>query len=400
MSTTMHLGVALMIMAGCGQQGAAPREDPSAEEDLRQPDELDGSSSSKRSSNETELLRLSTKAVERSGIRIAEVELDHLSNEVEAPAEIQLPHESVAHISPLVSGRLGDVRVHRGDPVKAGQVLAVMSSVELGEARARLAKAQALMEVAKSGFDRQKRLRDEGIAAERAVIEAQAKQREAQAERDAAKAYLAVFRAGGGIGPDMPLKSPIDGRVIEVHAVRGETVGPDSKLFIVANLSKVIAVGKVYEQDLANIKVGMEAKLTLRAYPDRVFEGEVTFVPCALDTETRSLDVRVELDNSEGILRRGLFGTLKLIGARGEDAGLGRQVPVISEEAVQSIGDRALAFVPTAEKGVFRPVTVTVGAASGGRVEILSGLARGDRVVVEGAFVLKSHLLRGELEEK
>ena len=111
-------------------------------------------------------------------------------------------------------------------------------SVELGLARAELARASAVRETAETDLERQQRLRDEGIGSERSLLEAQRAYDEADAARDAARARIRIFGVRGGSGSDMSLTSPIDGVVIARHATRGENVSPDDTLFVIADPSR------------------------------------------------------------------------------------------------------------------------------------------------------------------
>ncbi|MBW1831499.1 MAG: efflux RND transporter periplasmic adaptor subunit, partial [Deltaproteobacteria bacterium] len=114
-----------------------------------------------------------------------------------------------------------------------------------------------------------------------------------------------------------------------------------------------------------------------------------------LDPHTRTLDVRVELDNPDGTLRPGLFGRISL--SRDHDSA--EEVPVIPQSAVQRIDGRTMVFVATDEVGVFVPTFVTLGARARGKVEVRDGVVEGDQVVVSGAFTLKSELLSGQISE-
>jgi len=279
-----------------------------------------------------------------------------------------------------------------GDRVEAETHLARLRSVELGQARAELSRTTSLRDVAEQNRDRQRRLREEGISSERSLLEAELAYEQADAERDAARSRLRVFGLRGGSGPDMTLESPIAGVVVERHATRGENVSPDDTLFIVADLSRVWVIGRVYEQQVAQVAPGMNATLTLNAYPGRTWTGTVDFVGATLDESTRTLPIRVEIDNPDGLLRPGLFGSLRL--ASGQPTSTSVVVPL---SAVQTLDNRTVVFVPGDEDGEFAAHPVTTGRENTRQVEVLAGLEPGVRIVVEGAFILKSELMRGEL---
>jgi cobalt-zinc-cadmium efflux system membrane fusion protein len=341
---------------------------------------------------EERVVRISPEALSRNGIRLGTAEAGVLTGAFEVPAEVQLNPDRVAHISPLVEGQLLSVDVTLGDQVEAETQLARLRSVELGQARAELSRTTSLRDVAEQNRDRQRRLREEGISSERSLLEAELAYEQADAERDAARSRLRVFGLRGGSGPDMTLESPIAGVVVERHATRGENVSPDDTLFIVADLSRVWVIGRVYEQQVAQVASGMTATLTLNAYPGRTWTGTVDFVGATLDESTRTLPIRVEIDNPDGLLRPGLFGSLRL--ASGQPTSTSVVVPL---SAVQTVDNRTVVFVPGHEDGEFAAHAVTTGRENTRQVEVLEGLDPGARIVVEGAFILKSELMRGEL---
>lgn len=336
-------------------------------------------------------VRLSAAALERSGIELALALGGRIGEAVVIPAEVQLDPGRVAHISPLVDGQLSSVEVALGDDVTAGQDLARLRSVVLGQARAELRRTQALLRVAEKTLAREVRLRAEGINAERKLIEAQLAHEQAKAEHEAARSRLSVFGVRGGAGPSLSLDSPIAGRIVERHATRGENVSSEDTLFVVADLSRVWVIGRVYERQIPKVQEGMRARVTLDAYPGRSWAGQVDYVGATLDPLTRSLPLRVEVDNPQGRLRPGLFGRIHVAEGAGGDGVL------VPEDALQSVGGRTVVFVPGAEEGIFVARPVTVSRRGSREVEIARGLEAGERIVVRGAFVLKSELMRGAL---
>ncbi|GAB4530208.1 MAG: efflux RND transporter periplasmic adaptor subunit [Haliangiales bacterium] len=338
------------------------------------------------------VVRVSQAAIERSGIRVAEVLAVPAAGGIEVPAEIQAEPDRLAHVSSVVSGQIARVSAAVGDRVKPGQTLAVIRSVALGQARAQAARARADIEVAQSNFRRQQELKREGIGAERHFLEAQAALRRAQAEQSAAEQALEVYGRGGQ-GSEITIKSPIAGRVIARHATVGEVVDPSDTLFEITDITRVWAVGRVYQQNAGQVREGASAVLTLQAHPGRSFSGNLDYVAPALDERTRTLPVRVNLDNPDGTLRPGLFGTLSISPSDVAD----ETVAAVAVSAVQRLGDDTIVFVPGAEAGEFRAVPVVTETYSGELVRVKLGLSAGDRYVVDGAFVLKSELSRGEL---
>ncbi len=339
------------------------------------------------------VVALSDIAILRSGIRVAAAATAVLEDAVELPAEVQFDPDLMAHVSTLVDGQLVSVAVTQGDRVDAGQELATFRSVALGQARADLNRADAIRDVANRTLDRQRRLRDDGISSERSLIEAQLAADEADADVGAARSRLRVFGVRGGSGGDMPLTSPIAGEIIERHATRGENVASEDTLFVVADTSAVWVIGRVYEQQVPRVARDMEAVLTLSAYPGREWRGSVDYLGAALDESSRTLPARVELPNTDGVLRPGMFGSLRLGARVGADP-----VIVLPSAAVQTLNNQTVVFIEE-HSGEFATVNVVLGREADGRTEVLEGVEAGQSVVVEGAFILLSELLRGELAD-
>lgn len=335
-------------------------------------------------------VKLDAEAIERVGIQVASVDTGSLRDDVQATAAVEHDVNRIAHIAPMVEGQISEVRATLGDTVEAGQTLAVMRSVELGQARSAVQEARAALEVARQNFERQQKLVDKGIAAERSFIEAEGELKTAKARYQAARSGLSALGVVGGSGPTYPLKSHIDGTIIEQHASIGETKGPQDELFVVADQSEVWIVGQVAEKDAHLVRPGMTALVTLDAYPDRTWEGTVDWIASTVDQKTRLLPVRVELDNPKNQLKPGMFATIHL---SAKDAT--RTVPLVPVDAVQQLGNRNVVFVPGDHDGEFRAQPVELGTESGGLVEVIEGLSAKSKIVSDGAFDVKAAMTAG-----
>ncbi len=342
--------------------------------------------------DEENAVHVPVSSIDNGSIVLAKVIQGVLKDALEVPAEIQIPPDRLAHVSPLVDGQLLNVRVGIGEVIKAGQPLVTLRSVALGKARAALSRATTLQGLAKRTLDRQKKLRDEGISSERSYLDARAALDQADAERSAALSGLSVFGATGGSGPDMTLVSPIAGTVIERHATRGENVSPGDPLFVVADTSLVWVIGQAYERQISRVRPKMKATLTLTAYPSKSWQGQVSYIGAIVSEATRTLPIRVEIENDKGLLRPGLFGSLRLYPDRGGADGV-----LVPLTAIQTIKDGPVVFIPGDEAGEFRAQPVTLGRENKLQVEVLKGLVAGSSVVVQGGFILKSEMIRGQL---
>lgn len=328
----------------------------------------------------------------RAGLQIEPAQRRALSGGVAIPAEVEFDPASTAHMSPLVAGRITRVLVSQGESVRRGQLLGVVASTDVSSARARLGQAAARLAAAESTYRRQQQLSSEGIGAQRALIDADAQVGELRAEVSGLRRQLSVF--GSGSAGELSLRSPMDGVLVSVHATIGETASPDTPTFIVTDPSRVWIRGSVPELEISRLHVGDAAIVRLHAFPEIAMRGTLTYVAPALDSESRSLPIRVTLGTPDARLRGGLFGSIELIGGRADE-----RVIAVPVDAVASIDGQDVVFVPADEADTFRPREVQLGRRAGGFVEVRGGLAEGDRYISSGAFTMKSILRSGELSE-
>src|SRR5262249_13445730 len=160
---------------------------------------------------------------------------------------------------------------------------------------------------------------------------------------------------------------------IEKHVAVGNQVTDSTALFRLANLERVWVIASVFEKNMAQVALGQTAKVTVAAYPDREFEGRVTWIANLVDEKTRTLKVRIEVDNADRALRPGSFARVRL-------ATSSREMLAVPAEAVQRQKAETIVFVDAGD-GLFKRREVTVGARSRDAVEILSGLEVGEKVV-------------------
>jgi Cu(I)/Ag(I) efflux system membrane fusion protein len=194
-------------------------------------------------------------------------------------------------------------------------------------------------------------------------------------------ADLADLKAGQGAKQSLPLRARADGVVIEMLARAGMRFMPGETLFQIADLSNVWIVARVFELDIGFVRPGQEAAVSVAAYPGRRFNGRVTFVYPTVEPETRTARIRIELPNTDGLLKPDLYGTVGI--KTGED-----MVSVaIPESAVLDSGKRQLVLIDLGG-GTFEPREVELGARGDGYVEVVKGLAAGQQVVVNGNFLI------------
>ncbi|MEY4210623.1 MAG: hypothetical protein RLZ92_1004 [Pseudomonadota bacterium] len=180
----------------------------------------------------------------------------------------------------------------------------------------------------------------------------------------------------------LPLLSPVDGVVIEKPAVAGMRFMPGEVLFQIADLQRVWLLVDVFEQDLDWVTVGQTVSVAIKAYPDKTFSGQIGFIYPTLNTDTRTVKVRVELDNKQGLLKPGLYGSVDL--SAGHHA---RQVLMVADSAVLDSGTRQVVLVQLSE-GRFEPRVVKLGRQADGYSEVLDGVVDGETVVTRANFLI------------
>ena len=169
--------------------------------------------------------------------------------------------------------------------------------------------------------------------------------------------------------------SPVAGIVIEKKAVQGMRFMPGEALYQVTNLSSVWVMADVFEQDIGLIKLGAKSSVRINAYPDKSFQGAITYVYPTLKPETRTVPVRIELSNPGGLLKPGMFAQIELpTSAKGA-------VLTVPTSAVIDSGTRQIVLVQLKE-GRFESRDVKLGSRGEDSVEVIQGVQNGERVVV------------------
>lgn len=304
---------------------------------------------------------------------------------VTALGELRVNEDAYAEVGTPLPARVVSVLAAPGQVVSKDQVLVELDSAEVGRARALLGSSQAGLELARQTVERRRGLAEDQIVSARELQLAEAELSRARAEHRAARESLDALGGARGAGSRFQLTAPIAGTIIDRNALRGRMVGPDQALFIVGNLSRLWLIVHAFERDALRMRTSSIARVTFPALPGQPTSGTVTSIGSRVDPASRSVDVRIEVDNPTGVLRPGMSASAWV--PVGDAAETVVAVPV---EALQRQPQGWCVFLPTQEEGVFEIRPVGRGRDLGGEVEVLSGLAAGERVVVDGAFLLKA----------
>jgi cobalt-zinc-cadmium efflux system membrane fusion protein len=299
--------------------------------------------------------------------------------------ELRVNENAYAEVGSPIPARVSRVLSAPGDLVAKGQALVELESPEVGRARAALLSSRARWELARQTLARRRELAADQIVPQRELQASEAELSQAEAEKRAAELSVSAFGGTPGSGSRFTLTSPIAGTVIDRTALLGKMVSSEQHLFIVGDLTRLWLVAHAFERDALRMRPDTSARVTFPALPGQPFEGTLTRVGSRVDAVSRTLDVRLELDNPSGVLRPGMSASaLVRVGGAGET------VVAVPVEALQHVRQGWAVFLPQKEEGVFELRSVGRGRDLGGEVEVLSGLRAGERVVVEGAFLLKA----------
>lgn len=379
--------------AGTVPATTAPQEAPAAQADGEADHQEEASTDGEAHLEE---IHLGTEQAESFGVRVEALREGSARSTLSRPVTLMLDPDRTALVGPRLEAKVMRVTADLGDRVREGDTLAVMSSVELGRAKSAFLTARARFRTSEATYRREQALYEREISSEAELLEAEARFREGRAELDAAREALRLY----GLTLDeiedvaadsdvplshFPLRSPVAGRVQRRDLSPGQTVGPDETPIHVAGVERLWAMVNAFSRDAPLLARGATVRVEVRGIPDRSFPGTLDWVSYELDPATRTLRARAIIDNPEGLLRAGMFGTARL------DLPSEIRYAMVPVDAVQTIEGESVVFVPADEPGAFRPVPVRLGRESQeGWVEILSGLDPGDRAVVAGAFDLMS----------
>jgi Cu(I)/Ag(I) efflux system membrane fusion protein len=317
-------------------------------------------------------VKISLNRLQTLGVKTETAARRSMSRTIRAVGTIEASERGLYTVSPKFEGWITTLYVNTtGATVTRGQPLLAVYSPEL-------VTAQEEYRVAVQTLHSMRDASPEARANMQSLVDGAV---ERLRNWDIAETDLRELKAGTGPKRSLLLRSQTDGVVIEMMARAGMRFMPGEPLFQIADLSSVWLVANVFEQDLAAIRTGQAATVSMSAYPGRKFTGKVTFVYPTVQPETRTARVRIELPNEDGLLKPDLYGTVEI--------GTGETVAAVSipESAVLDSGTRRVVLIERGG-GAFEPREIELGARGDGYAEVVKGLEAGERVVVNGNFLI------------
>lgn len=331
-------------------------------------------------------------------IRVEKAVAGVVKSKVTAPATAEFLPERVSRVGPRVPAVVIRLVKKVGDRVKAGDVIAVLDSIELGKAKARYLALRSRLEVARKTFDREQNLVAKNISSQADLQQARADYKVALAERDSSFEELRLYGLSStdieSISADRrtlfsryELTASQQGIIEQFDITPGLPLTPATPLIKIVDPGHMRILAQVAESDANRIDVGASIRFHPGAMPGQVFDGTVQSVGASLSPRTRRLEVRATVPNPDNTLRAGMFGSAQI---QSNDSAQHTLVPLA---AVQPLNKAQILFKPVPGKvGQYAVAVVKTGAESGQQIEILDGLAPGEPVVTEGSFALMSIL--------
>jgi cobalt-zinc-cadmium efflux system membrane fusion protein len=355
-------------------------------------------------------------------LHFATAEVQPLVQIVRAPGVLAFNDLRMAQVNSPARGRIQSIEVAVGQPVQAGQRLALLDNYDLGDTRSRIAAAQAALAQAKgdasaahAAYDRAvellrvrggsqsevERRRAEMVRADGEILTRQAElqqwremeQRQMPAgPQEAPNANIAAAIEGPANSRGA-IVAPFAGIIHSIGATPGELVDTTRPLFSLVDLSTVWVLADVAERDLGAVKVGEPVSLHVDAYPGRTFTGRVAYIPDQIDPRSGTARVRCEVPNPDGALRANMFVAADI------QSPLGRNGIMVPDTALQTIDGKPVVFTPVGP-GKFKRHVVRLGLRHDGFTEIMEGLAANASVVTNGSFWLKAKLTESSIPDE
>ena len=317
-------------------------------------------------------VRISPEKVQMLGVRTEPAALRPLARAVRAVGTLQVDERRVHTVAPRFEGWIERLHVNTtGQPVARGEPLMTVYSPDLVTAQQDyLVAAKGMQALSEAGPEVQANMRRLMDGALQRLRNWEISDRELQQlERE------------GTVRRTVTVRSPASGVVVDKQAIAGMRFMPGEALFQISDLSVLWLMADVFEQDLALVRPGQAASITVNAYPGKPFAGKVAFFYPTLEAETRTAKVRIELPNPGARLKPNMYATVELA------AGPERKALAVPESAVIDSGVRRIVLVQVAD-GRFQPREVKLGARAGDYVEILQGVQEGEPVVVSANFLI------------
>lgn len=335
----------------------------------------------------SDALAISPQGIAMSQITVAPVASGELDSVILASATVEATPDAEAVLTARAPGTVSRIMVRIGDPVRAGQTLALVESRDASQIAADRAAASARVSLAARQLARERGLFAQGVSPRADFESAQANLAVAQADARRASAAAGAALVTGD-GRSVAIVSPISGRVTSETANLGQFVAAETELFRVADPRRIQITANVPPADAGRVRPGDKVELTTS--DGRPIAGRVRSATGVVDPQSRTATIVITPDAGGSMLAPG-----QLVQARiSASGGASRTGIMVPQDAVQTLGDRSVVFVRTAQG--FKARTIRVASRSGGMVAVADGLAAGTPIATTNAFLIKAELEKND----
>jgi membrane fusion protein, heavy metal efflux system len=387
-------------LAGLALEPGAARSDRKVTDADHQTRDQDGNAPDEKQA----VVRLTDEQATEAHIDLASVEGGILVRRIIVPGTIIPVADRIARVAVKLSGTVAELRKRIGDPVVKDEVVAILESREVADAKSEYLAARLTNELLQDLAERDKSLWEKRFAPEQQYLRSRNLAAQAGMKLNIARQKLFALGLDDNEIANLPsqpeallrrqeVRSPMAGRVVERKVDLGTVVGRDNletELFVVVDLDHVWVELAVSPANLPAVKEGQPVSITARAVVERA-DGKVVFISPLVEKDSRSARVVAEVLNGDGIWRPGSFVTATI--AIGEQ----RVSLAVPKSAIQTIGKEKVVFVRTAEG--FEKRGITTGRSDDRSTEVVTGLKSGDTIAVTNTFLLKAELLKTSAED-
>jgi cobalt-zinc-cadmium efflux system membrane fusion protein len=310
--------------------------------------------------------------------------VENAVNELNLTGKITFNQDQVVKVFPLVGGHIESIKADLGDFVRKGQTLAIIRSGDLADLEQQGIAARGQLSVAQKNLQVTEDMANAGLSSQRELVASKEQLLAAKGEVNRVNERRQIL---GGNGSVYVVKAPMSGFIVEKAASPGMELRSDDpeNLFTISNLDRVWVMANVYESDLANVHEGDPATITTLSYPDKVFRGHIDKIFNVLDPESKTLKVRVTLDNADYRLKPEMFANVSIT-----YAGHDKRVTIPAKAVVFDKNRNFVVVVNRENHPIVREVDVY--KSVGDKTFLSGGLAPGDRVVSTNQLLIYNAL--------
>ena len=325
--------------------------------------------------------------VKQAGIEIKTAGPAKIKSSLQLLGEIKLNGDRTVLIVPRLAGVVESAKANAGDVVKKGQVLAVIFSPALADQRGEFLAAQKRLALAKTTYEREKKLWEGKISAEQDFLQARNAMNEAEiAAQGAEQKLVSLGGLPAGASTNLTryeIRAPIDGTIVEKNISVGQAIKEDANIFTLADLTSVWAEMTIYAKDMNVIRTGQKVTVKSAEF-NASTAGVVSYVGALAGEQTRAAKARVVLANPKSAWRPGLPVNIEVVSSEEE-------VPVaVAAEAIQTLRDWSVVFGRYDD--VFEARPLKLGRSDGKMVEVLKGLNAGEKYGAGNSFIIKADI--------